>query len=106
MKATQKPMNPSHEVSISTAELNDEHAGNYRSIVGSLLYIAIKTRPDISTAASMLGTFVSRPEAKHLKAAHRVLKYLFATTHYVLTLRPSTQTQLRACSDASLGGRG
>lgn len=102
-KETHNQMNKSDEVPVSTAELNKEQAGSYRSIVSSLFYIAIKTRPDISTAASILGTFVSRTESKHLRATHRVLKYLPATTRYVLALRLSTQTQLSAYSDASLG---
>lgn len=69
-KETHNPMNPSDEVHVSTAELNDEQAGSYRSIVGSLLYISIETKPDIRTAASILGTIESRSEGKHLKAAH------------------------------------
>lgn len=80
-KEKHNPMNPSDKVPVSTAELNYEQADSHRSKVGSLLYIVIKTRSDINTAASVLGTSLSRPEAKHLKAVHRVLKYLRARTH-------------------------
>lgn len=41
-KDAHSPMNPSGEVPISTVELNDKQAGNYTSVVRSLLYIAMK----------------------------------------------------------------
>lgn len=64
-KETHNPMSPSEKVSVSTAEFNDEREGNYESIVGSLLYIAIKTRLVITTATNLLETSVSRPEGMH-----------------------------------------
>lgn len=33
---------------------------HYRSIIGDLLYLAVKSRPDVGAAVSMLSAFVKR----------------------------------------------
>jgi hypothetical protein len=51
----------------------------YQSIVGSLMYAALGTRPDIAYAVAALSRYNSRPLTVHLTAAKRVLRYLKAT---------------------------
>ena len=48
----------------------------YRNMVGSLLYLACWTRPDISFAVSELSRFVSSPGSSHMKAVKHLLRYL------------------------------
>jgi hypothetical protein len=48
----------------------------YCSIVGSLLYLSVNTRPDISYAVGVLSRFMNAPTEQHLKAAKHVLRYL------------------------------
>lgn len=60
----------------------------YRSTVGSLLYIATKTRPDISVITSMLGMHVEEPADKHWTAIKRVLRYLNGTLNKYYMLKP------------------
>ena len=49
----------------------------YRNLLGSLLYISGITRPDITTAISILSRFCSNPGVAHWKALKRILIYLF-----------------------------
>jgi hypothetical protein len=51
----------------------------YRAMVGSLLYVAQWTRPDISFSVSELSRFVSNPGKVHLEQAKRVFRYLKQT---------------------------
>jgi hypothetical protein len=48
----------------------------YSQIIGSLMYLASATRPDISFVVSKLSRFVSNPEDDHSRALERVLHYL------------------------------
>ena len=51
----------------------------YGSVVGSLLYAAVSTRPDITYAVGVLSRFISNPQPHHWEAAKRVLRYLKGT---------------------------
>ena len=51
----------------------------YLAIVGSLMYAALGTRPDISYTVGLLSRFNSDPRTRHLTAAKRVLRYLKRT---------------------------
>jgi hypothetical protein len=54
----------------------------YSQIIGSLMYLASTTRPDISFAMSKLSRFVSNPEDTHWHTLERVLRYLKGTISY------------------------
>ena len=54
----------------------------YSQIIGSLMYLASATRPDISFAVSKLSRFVSNPGDDHWKALERVMRYLKGTMNY------------------------
>ncbi|KAK1613079.1 hypothetical protein QYE76_036752 [Lolium multiflorum] len=54
----------------------------YSDYIGSLMYLASATRPDISFAVSKLSRFVSRPGDVHWHALERVLRYLKGTASY------------------------
>ena len=54
----------------------------YSQIIGSLMYLASATRPDISFAMSKLSRFVSNPRDEHWKAFERVIRYLKGTMSY------------------------
>lgn len=48
----------------------------YRSLIGSLLYLATETRPDLAVAVSMLAHHVTSLTYLHQKGVVRILKYL------------------------------
>ena len=49
-------------------------AEDYRGIVGSLLYIAKQTRPDILVTVTQFSLFSENPGRVHWMAAKRVLR--------------------------------
>ena len=51
----------------------------YREAVGSLLWLSLGTRPDISYAASQVAKFNSNPGLLHWKAVQRIFQYLYKT---------------------------
>lgn len=60
----------------------------YRQLIGSLMYVALSTRPDILYITSKLSQFISNPGKIHWIQAKRVLRYLTATKDKVLTYNP------------------
>ena len=51
----------------------------YQQLIGSLMYAACATRPDIAFAVNTCSQFMQNPGEKHLQAAKHVLRYLKAT---------------------------
>jgi hypothetical protein len=56
----------------------------YSQIIGSLMYLAGATRPDISFAVSKLSRFTSNLGSDHWCALERVMRYLRGTSAYGL----------------------
>ena len=57
----------------------------YQSLVGSLLYAAVCTRPDIAESVGRLTRFMAQPTEALWVAAKRVLRYLSGTRDFGLT---------------------
>lgn len=56
----------------------------YQQLIGSLMYLSILTRPDISYCISYLSQFNNYNTETHYKHAKRVLKYLYSTKSFGL----------------------
>lgn len=76
----------------------------YREAVGSLMYLAIGTRPDFAFALSTVSLYVKSPDKIHWNAVKRILKYLKGTVNYGLVFKASTNLNLLAFSDADYAG--
>ena len=58
------PISPGYLLNEEGAQLYP-HSLNYRSLVGSLIYIAQGTRPDVAFSVSQLSKFLLKPTEKH-----------------------------------------
>ena len=63
----------------------------YASVVGSLMYAQVCTRPDVAYIVGGLGRYLSNPGMDHWKATKRVMRYLKRTKYYMLTYKMSDQ---------------
>jgi Reverse transcriptase (RNA-dependent DNA polymerase) len=99
-----------HKVVLSTTSDHDkkEHPllSSYAAIVGSLMYIASCTRPDLCFTASMLARFMSDASDQHIAQALRALRYLVKTRHYRLAIggAPASCAALTVWSDSDHAG--
>jgi hypothetical protein len=79
-----------HKVVLSTTSVHDkqEHPqlSSYAALVGSLMYIASCTRPDLCFSASLLARFMSNPSDQHMAQALRAVRYLSKTQEYRLAI--------------------
>ena len=57
----------------------------YREAIGSLMYAAVATRPDISFAVLTLSQFLENLGEGHWEAVKQVFRYLAGTRGHVLT---------------------
>jgi hypothetical protein len=75
----------------------------YRELIGSLMFIAVWTRPDISHAVSVLSQYFDSASDIHWNAAKRVLRYLSGTLRTGIKFGGGN-TELIGYSDADFGG--
>ena len=61
---------------------------DYRKAIGSCLHLARTCRPDIQLAVSELSQFLNKPTERHVRAAKRVIQYLFCTAEDGITYHP------------------
>ncbi|XP_070017841.1 secreted RxLR effector protein 161-like [Nicotiana sylvestris] len=76
----------------------------YASLVGSLMYAQVSTRPDIAFAVGMLGRYQSNPGLDHWKAGKKVFEIFSRNKDYNLTYKYSDSLKVIEYSDSDLGG--
>ena len=75
---------------VKLEEFNeDERVQNwpFREEVGSLMWLSISTRPDISNAVRAVARYCTTPRATHWKASLGILEYINRTSKYGITFQ-------------------
>jgi hypothetical protein len=73
---------------------------HYQAVIGSLLYLMLGTRPDISYAVTKLSKFCNNPSQEHLDKAMYIMRYLVGTQDYRLTYKHKSNEGLHAYTDS------
>jgi hypothetical protein len=108
-KPAKLPMDPGVKLSKAMSpttpdEIAEANRFPYREIVGSLMYLMITSRPDISFAVGQLAMYMNCHGSQHHAAAQHVLRYLKGTTDVGLTYGLDQGTlSLSGYSDADWG---
>ena len=103
-KTKNVPMSP--DIKLIQAEVDkvlDKEVYQYSELVGSLLYLSICTRPEISQAVGVLARYMSRPSMEHWTAAKAVLRYIAGTLDQGITFR-QTEAPVEGYCDADYAG--
>ena len=58
-------------------EISEKERRAYQKIVGSILFTAISSRPDIVFANLQLSKFNQRPVPQYIEATRRIVRYLY-----------------------------
>jgi transposase InsO family protein len=88
-KPIDTPMEKGCTLSLDQCPKNDEEKNQmskvpYASVIGSLMYAMLCTRPDICFAVGMVSRYQSNPGPAHWRAVKRILRYLRGTSDHAL----------------------
>lgn len=75
------PADPSEKLTCPT---DNKQKLPYRELVGSLLYLSIISRPDITYAVGIVSRYLDNYDESHWRAAKRILRYLKGTRSFGL----------------------
>ncbi|KAJ8576495.1 hypothetical protein ON010_g2714 [Phytophthora cinnamomi] len=86
------PMEHKLRLSVSQCPQSDDEKDvmkkvPYRQAIGSLMYLAIGTRPDIAAAVGAVSSYNENPGEAHWVAVMRIFRYLRKTLHYGIWYR-------------------
>ncbi|KAL6324412.1 hypothetical protein AAG906_013016 [Vitis piasezkii] len=108
-KSTKAPIVKGDKFSKAQCPQNDDEREEmrtipYSSVVGSLMYAQVCTRPDIAFVVGMLGRYLSNPGSQHWKATKKVLRYLQGTKDLMLTYQRTSLLDVVGFCDADFAG--
>ncbi|CAI7749559.1 unnamed protein product [Closterium sp. NIES-54] len=97
------PLSTRHSLSALPSDESVEPRGPYPELVGCLMYLMTRTRPDLAYPLSILARYVApgRHRPEHMAAAKRVLRYLCSTSGLGLVLGGRSPVVLIGHADAS-----
>ena len=64
--------------------IDPEIQSRYQTVIGSLLYLTLSTRPDIAFVVTKMVQFAAKPNKEHLNKALYICRYLVGTKTIVL----------------------
>lgn len=79
VQAYNLPMQLGTKLTLNEGDKVPAEEFDYRSAIGSCLYIAQSTRPEISYAVMSLSRHLNNPGKQHVKAAQHLIRYLWRT---------------------------
>ena len=103
-KTAKSPVNPSLKLKKASTEDIPVNQEMYQSAVGKLLYLAIRTRPDIAYAVSSVARFTTNPTEEHWKAVKHIFRYLLGTMYNGIQYSQTGKIECKGYSDADWGG--
>ena len=72
----------------------------YASVVGSLMYDMVGSRPDLAFAVGLVSRFVSKPSREHWEAVKWILRYLKGSKDVCLTFTKSKNFEVEGFCDS------
>ncbi|GBM43531.1 Retrovirus-related Pol polyprotein from transposon TNT 1-94 [Araneus ventricosus] len=73
--------------------------------IGSLMYLMVDTRPDITYSVGYISRSLESPTAEYVVRVKRVFRYIAGTTNVAITYHATGTSRVLECySDADFGG--
>lgn len=90
-RAVATPLDPGFQVGCQDENCSIVNTTEYQSLIGSLMYLAVLSRPDIMHAVSKLSQRNTNPHIEHETAAKHIFRYLAGTSDISIIYRKSDE---------------
>ena len=99
-KSVRTPLPAGYAPIKNEGECTPQERSYYQQIIGSLLYLALGTRPDIIYAVILMSQFSSNPSQEHIQKALYIVKYIAHTLNVKIVYSAKGNNKFRAYADA------
>jgi hypothetical protein len=104
-KPVSTPLPSGYNPSPNSLEADSSLRSRYQSVIGSLLYIMLGTRPDLAYSVIKMSQYSANPSEDHLQKAIYIVRYLAQTTNLCITYAADGPTNgIIAYSDTDWAG--
>jgi len=104
VRTKEVPISPSARLTKEGGKSLDTDRYGYSQLVGSLMYIAVCTRPDIAQSVGALARYMAAPTTVHWTAAKGVLRYLAGSKDFGICFGGVNTPALQVFCDADYAG--
>jgi len=100
------PDSDSEKTSVNAGQslVDSDSKRRYQSMVGSLMWLMLCTRPDLAFTVSMLSKFNDKPTTEHLAAATYALRYLRNTANLGIQYNTQNSNMPIGYTDSDFAG--
>ena len=102
-KAASTPLPAGYYALANKDPVNPELRSQFQTVIGSLLYLMLSTRPDIAFSVTHLSQHSANPSQDHLNKALYICRYLIGMSSYSLVYNGGSSFSLTACTDSNWG---
>ena len=100
-----QPLPSGYKPSLNTKTATPTLLSHYQLVIGSLLYIMLRTRPHLAYSMIKMSQFSTNPSEEHLQKALHIVHYLSTTTELCIQYSPhGPETGLLAYCDMDYAG--
>ena len=99
-KPARTPLPTGYIPSAATKECTAEMRSYYQQIIGSLLYLALGTRPDITYQVILMSQFCANPDERHIQMALYIVRHINTTLLAKIVLNGLNKEGFMAFTDA------
>ncbi len=99
-KPVQTPLPTGYSPLKNKGKCTDEERSSYQQIIGSILYLALGTRPDIIYAVILMSQFSANLSPDHIQKALYIVKYIATTLDYKIVYNTKANNKFVAYADA------
>jgi len=97
------PLPQGYQPEKNTAPVNLELQTQFQMVIGLLLYLMLRTRPDIAYTVMQMVQQSANPTQEHLDKALHICQYLISTRDYLLVYDGTTGSSITTCTDSDWG---
>jgi len=102
-KSASTPLLAGYYATKNTEPVDVELCFCFQTVIGSLLYLMLGTRPDIAFAVTHLSCHAANPSQDHLNKVLYICRYLIGMSTYSLVYNGGSSAGLIACTDSDWG---
>jgi len=102
-KSASTPLPAGYYAAKNTEPVDVELHSRFQTVIGSLLYLMLGTRPDIAFAVTHLSHHAVNPSQDHPNKVLYICRYLIGTSTYSLVYNGGSGAGLIACTDSDWG---